>query len=346
MQTSPTSRRFFFLYGGPIGDSLVAIHIGRVLAANVPGAVLEMVSTRENTFVRDLCSDLPFIHYRSLPKESPRSWVSIFALAFSRNASMAYEPVTATMSLWWKIILWFARRHPGGIQIRYQMQGHEPQVPQGVVRLVYDCEKLNLFSTPKSILEAWGIEVKNIPHPSLPRKSAARTESYILFHFFAGQVRRSIPVDHAHAILAAARAAYPHHTFVLTCAQNEQQRAERMAAGIPNVRIESGHTANELNALLSDADLIVGTTSGIILMATCLRLPIVALYCMSHKEAFMPDFSPETVILSARNECRCRPGDGSDCQVMTDDGSVYRCLYFITTEEVLAAMKQKLPKDN
>jgi len=345
MQTSPPSRRYLFLYGGPIGDSLVAIHIGRTLAANVPGAVLEMVSTRENSFVRELCRDLPFIRYRSLPKESLGSWMSLVELALSRNASMAYEPVTAVMSLWWRIILWCMRRRPGGIQLRYQMQGYEPSVPRGVLRLVYDCEKLNLFDTPKFVLKAWGIEARQLPHPSLPPQPGPGGEPYILFHFFAGQVRRSIPVKHARDILTAARAAYPRHAFVLTCGQGERERAQRMAAGMSNTRIESGHTAHELTALLCGADLIVGTTSGIILMATCLRRPIVALYCMSHKQAFMPDFSPETIILSALDECRCRPGNGNECRVMTEDGPVYRCLYFVTTEEVLAAMERKLPKD-
>jgi hypothetical protein len=64
---------------------------------------------------------------------------------------------------------------------------------------------------------------------------------------------------------------------------------------------------------------------------------------MSHGKAFMPDFSPNTTVLAALNECRCRPGDGSKCPMMTDDGPVYRCLYYIPTEEVLGAMKKMLP---
>jgi hypothetical protein len=333
-----------FLYGGPIGDSMVAIHIGRTLAANAPGAVLELVSTRENAFVRELCRDLPFMRYRSLPKESLGSWLSIAALAFSRNASMAYEPVTSTMSLWWKLILWFARRRPGGIQVRYQMRGYEPKVPRGVRRLVYDCEKTSLFDTPKSVLEAWGIEARSLPGPSLPRRQGPSGGPYILFHFFAGQVRRSIPVDHARAILTAARAAYPRHEFVLTCARGELGKAQRMAAGISDARIESGHAAPELMSLLCGADLIVGTASGILILAAHYGGPIVSLSNRSHKRAFETDFSPGTVTLSAYDECRCRPGDGSACQVETDEGSIYRCIYFIKMNDVLAAMERKLPR--
>lgn len=331
------------LYGGPIGDSLVGIHVGRTLAANMPGAVLELMSTKENPFVRDLCSDLPFIRYRSLPKESLHSWITIFALAFSCNASIAYEPVSSVMSPWWRLILWRARRRSGSIELRYQMHGYERPVPTGVLRRVYDCQVENFFDTPKTILEAWGIPVRNLPHPTLPHQPPPKREPYLIFHFFAGQVRRSIPIDHARAILEAARAAYPQHSFVLTCAQNERERAEEMIADMPDTHIESGHTAHELISLLCGADLVVGTTSGIILIAACLQRPVIAMHCMSHGKAFMPDFSPETTVLAARKECRCRPGDGRACQHMTNDGPIYRCLYFITTEEVIEAMNNRLP---
>lgn len=338
-------RRYLLLYGGPIGDSLVGIHVGRTLAANQPGAVLELVSVRENAFVRELCRDLPFIRYRELRKESLGSWLSLPALAFHRYASIAYEPVSYRISLWWRIILWFARRHPGSIELRCQMQGYERPVPRGVLRRVFDCRSVSFFDTPKMVLEAWGIPVDNLPHPSLPQQPVLEAKPYLLFHFFAGQVRRSIPVDHARAILEAARSAYPRHTLVITCADNERERAERMAAGIVDVRIESGHAPRELIALLCGADLVVGTASGILLMAAHLRRPVISLSCLSHGKAFLPDFSPETTILAARDECRCRPGDGSDCPLMTSEGLVYRCLYFITTESVCSAMGERLPKD-
>jgi ADP-heptose:LPS heptosyltransferase len=254
-----------------------------------------------------------------------------------------YEPIAYPISLWWRIILWCARRRAGSIEVRYQTHGYERPVPQGVLQRVYDCAQVNLFDTPETILNAWGIEVRTLPHPAMPPQPSPEGKPYLVFHFFAGALRRTIPVDHARAILMAARAAYPSHAFILTCAQNERERAEVMAEGISDTRIESDHSARELIALLCGADLTVGTTSGIILTAACLQRPIVALHCMSHGKAFMPDFSPNTTVLAALNECRCRPGDGSKCPMMTDDGPVYRCLYYIPTEEVLGAMKKMLP---
>lgn len=334
-------RRYILLYGGPIGDSLVGIHVGRTLAANVPGAVLELISTNENSFVRDLCSNLPFIRYRVLNKKSLASWLMLPALAFHRYASFAYEPIAFPMSLWWRIILWFARLYPGGVQMRYQMKGYEVPVPRGVLRCVFDCEVTSFFETPQTVLEAWGIAAGNLPEPSLLPQPAPQGKSYLLFHFFAGAVRRSIPVDHARSILEAACAAYPQHDFVITCAANERARAERMAEGIAGTRIESGHTAHQLISLLCGADIVVGTVSGIVLIAAHLQRPVVAMLCLTHKRAFSPDFSPNTTILAAYNECRCRSGDSSDCVIETDEGPVYRCLYFIKTEEVLAAMREK-----
>ncbi len=334
-------RRYLLLYGGPIGDSLVAIHVGRTLAANVPGTKLELLSTRENGFVRNLCEGISFIKYRSLPKESLRSWFALIGLAMSRNTLMVYEPATPAMSPWWRLILWCARRRSGNIELRMQIKGYERPVPPGARTSVISYEETNLFDTPKLVLEAWGVKAEHLPLPTLPLASTSPSKPYLLFCFFAGGFSRSIPLSHAHAILETARTAYPNHELILLSTRKERERALYMAEGVMGTRIESDCTAKEIIALLSSADLVVGTTSGIVLMAAHLRRPLIALHCRSHAKAFRPDFSPETIILSAQSECRCRPGEGNACKMATDEGTVYRCLYFIKTEEVLSAMAQK-----
>lgn len=336
-------RHFLLLYGGAIGDSLVGMHAGRTIAANLPGEVLELISTRKNAFTEELCSELPFIRFRSLPKESIASWCAILSLAFRRNISIVYEPVSAPMSPWWKLILWFARRVPGSIELHYQMRGYEWPVPSGAIKCVYDCEHLSLFDSPARILDALGLPSANRPSPTFPRRQVSPGSRYIIFHFFAGQVRRSIPVSHAREILVGARSLYPDHGFIVTCDEREQERAARMIEGMPGVCLEAGRSARELVALLSGADLVVGTASGIIILAAHLSVPVISLSCLSHRKAFLPDFSPRSIILAARDECRCRPGDGSVCPLMTDEGPVYRCLYYIRTEDVLAAMESVLP---
>ncbi len=334
--------RYLYLYSGAIGEALLGIHVGRTLAANVPGAVIEIVSPRPNTFVRELCAELPFTRYKCLPKEKLSGWAGLLELVRHPYTSVVLKPVTVDLPLWWRIILWCARMRKGSIQASYQMLGHESTVPKGVRSLIYDCPVESYFDTPPRLLALWGIPATVVPKPTLPATTEKPEEPYILFHFFAANYKRSIPTAHARAILAEARIAFPKHRFVLTCMDSERERAAEMCAGMERTELDSGRSAAQVLELLSGADLIVGTASGILLVASHLVKPVIALSCLCDF-CWLPTFSPETVIIAARDECRCKPDKkASVCVEHTPEGDVFRCLYFIKTEEVIEAMKHKL----
>lgn len=330
-------RRYLYLYGGAIGDALVGIHTGRLLSENVPGARLELISARRNAFVREMVLDLPFIEYRELDKKDLSAWLTLPRYLFRTYSSAVYEPVTSDMPLWWRLILWCARQ-AGGTQVRYQRIGHESPVPKGAQRCTYDCQKESFFTdTPLKILSAWKVPLNHISLPSLPKRPSSEEKPYILFHFFAANYRRSIPVDHARAILLAAREEFPLHQFVVTCAEDEVVRAKDMVAGVSNTRIDANLPAPDVIALLSGADTVVGTASGIIFVAVHLEVPVVALSCLVDP-CFLPTYSTTTTILAARDECRCNNDKTGGCIVETPEGEVFRCLYFIPTKEVIDAM--------
>lgn len=333
--------RYLYLYGGAIGDALLGIHIGRTLEANLPGATIELVSTRPNPFVRELAAELTFIRYRELPKERLSSWLFLPLLMLRQYASVVYEPASTTLPLWWRLILWCARLQPGSVQVRYQMYGRTRSVPRRTVPLVYHCDTENFFDTPATVLTAWGLSVKDGPRPSLPSAPSSIDRPYILFHFFAGSFRRSIPVDHARAILVAARKQYPGHLFLLTCTNDERIRAERMCEGVTDVRLVSSPRARDMLGFIVGADLVVGTASGILLVAAHLQAPTVALSCLVHP-CWLPTFTPTTTILAARAECRCAQGGQRACVAHTPEGEVFRCLFYIRTREVLRAMEERI----
>lgn len=328
--------RYLYLSSGAIGEALLGIHIGRTLTKNVPDAILEVLSPRSNPFVRELMAEVPFITYREMRKSTLVGWLALFHLARYRYRSVVLETVTVPLPLWWRIILWSARRH-GGVQLRYQMTGHERAIPLETRRLAYVCQTENYFDAPVRILAGWGIEAKCTPYPELPHKPPSREGPYMVFHFFAANYRRSIPSDHARAILEEARTRYPNHEFILTCAGSEGDRATRMAQGIGRTQVVSNASASDILALLSGADMVIGTASGIIFMAAQLGRPTVALSCLIYA-CWLPVYAPSTTILAARAECNCN-GDGTgECQIDTPDGAVFRCLYFISTPDVIEAM--------
>lgn len=332
-----TKRRHVYLYGGAIGDALMGIHTGRLLSENAPGTCLELVSTRRNGFVKEMVADLPFIVYRELDKKDFTSWIVLPGYLFQTYNSAVYEPVTSVMPVWWRTILWCARQR-AGIHVRLQRKGHESPVSGNIVRRVYDCQKENFFTdTTFAIVGAWGVDIEHRSLPSLPRRPSLEQRPYLLFHFFAANYRRSIPVDQARAILLVARKKFPTHQFIVTCAEDEVDRAVRMTEGVCDTRIEANLPAPHMIALLSGADMVVGTASGIIFLAVHLGVSVIALSCLVDP-CFLPTYSKTTTILAARDECLCDDDKMGRCTVDTPEGEVFRCLYYIPTQEVIDAM--------
>lgn len=332
--------RYLYLCSGAIGEALLGIHIGRTLAANVPGAVLEITLPRPNPFVRELVAELPFVAYRELSKKSLASWLGLLALLPYAYKSVVLEPVTVAPPVWWRLLLWCARFR-GGVEVRYQMQGHERPLPRGGRRLSYVCQTQNYFDTPPSVLRLWDLPAEAKPRPTLPPFARSTAAPYILFHFFAGNYKRTIPLDHARAILREARVKFPRHRFVLTCMASERERALLMIEGIENAELDSGLSAQAVLGLLSGADLVVGTASGILLAAAHLEVPVVAMSCLSDP-CWLPTFSPHVTIVANREECRCNGDKTGECSQPTPEGDVFRCLYFIPTKEVIDVMEVAL----
>lgn len=336
-----TSTRYYYLYGGAIGDGLLGIHLGRVLSENAPGAQLVLLSTRENSFIEALAQGIPFVRYKVITKNKARSWLFLCTLLFRPAKSVVYEPFNNALSVWWKIILLVLRQGPRSVDVRCQI--HPRKIPRRSIALAYDCKADNLFSnTVPRVVRAWGIEVSKTTRPSLPLPACEPTlKPYIVFHFFAGQYRRSIPVDHARELLAAAREKFPQHAFVITCGPGEDTAASDVILGVDNSRVVMAPRAKELLCLLKNAAVCVGTASGVIHMAAQVSNNVVAL-CNLSDPCWLPYYNPAVVCLSARENCKCNGDKTGECSMQTPLGLVYRCIYDIKTKDIVDAMKTKI----
>lgn len=332
-------QKYLYVYGGAIGDALFGVHIGRTLAANEPGATLTLLSTRRNNFVRGLVDTIPFVEYRELHKGSIWSWIGALGLIVQEWKTVVHDPVTTALPLWWRFILWCASRRTGSVEVRQQMHGHERAVPPRARVFVYNCATQNLFDTPTDILKEWGIPVRQMPLPFLeiPKDIALPGPSHMVFHFFAGNYRRSIPIDHAQELLKRAREVFPASKFILTCAPYEEGRAKHMSQGISNVCIKSTLSAQELVGILASAQMVVGVASGIVAIAAHIDAPTIAL-CNLSDPCWLPSYNPKVILLSERAHCGCRGDKTGDCGIETPEGVVYRCLYDIPTKDIIDAM--------
>jgi ADP-heptose:LPS heptosyltransferase len=143
-------------------------------------------------------------------------------------------------------------------------------------------------------------------------------------------------------LLKEARAQFPNHHFVVTCGPAEEAEAGRVAQGFDDIEIKSGLQAPELLQLLSRASVVVGTASGVIHLAAHLGVPTVAM-CNLSDPCWLPSYNSAVILLSERRRCKCNGDKTGECGVETPEGLVYACLYDITTESIIDAMKAKIP---
>jgi hypothetical protein len=334
--------KYVFVYGGAIGDALVGMHLGRTLALNRPGARLLMLSTRRNPFVKDLARHIPSVAYHELPKDALLSWLALPFLALTPSCSVVYEPTIETLPPWWRLIIRLATFLPGSRDIRQFVRGHERNVRSPARALIFEGPTDNLFmdTVPRTLL-AWGVPVTMRTIPTLPIVRGTARAPYILFHFFAGNYRRSFPLEKVQPLLREARTRFPDHEFILSATPTERERALAMVEGIKHARVESNLTATQVLELLSGAALAVGVASGVLHMAAQLPVPSIALANRSDPY-WLPTYSTTARIISDTEHCRCAGNKTGDCTEHTQGGEVFRCLYYIRQERIIEEMAHAL----
>jgi hypothetical protein len=327
-----------FIFGGAIGDALLGIELQHTLEAADADTTLTLLSTRKSGFSRQVALSVPGLNYRELPPRSFGSWIYLLRLALTPHAVVFLEPFQDKVPLWWSVIARVATLMPGSVEVRCQSK--PAPVPRHTRVVRYRCQDDNLFNMIARVPALWGTKAVPAPRPTLPEPECAQaTQPFILFHFFAGAARRSWPKERALPLLKKARAEFPNHELVLTCAHGEEAKAEEMIAGVANTRIVISPSATELFCMLKQAQVVVGVASGVTHIASHLNVPAVIM-CNLSDPCWLPTYAPKSLLLSAKSECYCNGDKTGDCNVTIAEGDMYRCLYFIKDEEILDGIRK------
>lgn len=334
---------YAYIFGGAIGDALLGAHLGRSLAEAQPGARLTLITTRENPFLRDLLKPLTFVRLLEMPKGRLRSWAM---LPFFRAYHLVFsEPLSAPIPLWWRILARALTARPGSVEVHCVGKSDTVLFPCAK-SIVYDCRTDNVFDLPPKILVAWGLpSVSLTPHleASLYGPLEQVAERYLLFHFSAPSMRRSVPIAHAREILALVQSAFPAYDLVLTCTAADRLRTEKIGQGY-SIRILEDLPAAALVRTIRNASAYVGVDTGVTHLSCHICTPCVVLGNRSNP-CWLPYYAPKAEILFESRRCGCHGDKTGDCTEETPEGSVYRCLFDISAERVTHALHELLSID-
>lgn len=341
--TSPDTRasapKYMYIYGGAIGDALLGVHLGRTLAAAVPGAYLILISTRTNLFVRELAEPIPFVSVCEMPKEKIRSWWLLFRLFCTPHCAVYMEPLSGPVPLWWRFIVYASTFRQGSIAVC--CTPHERVAKRHGHLIPYSPRSDRMFDLVPQVLHEWGVAASVLkPHleVSLYQNSAPLPHvPYVVLHFFAPQTRRSVPVENAREILSAIHTNFPALHLVLTCTKKELERAERIAADMP-VEIRHDLSPSALISLFAGTDAYVGVDTGVTHLACHIGIPCVVLGNCSNP-CWLPYYAQRAAILFEPRRCGCNGNKTGECQEETPEGPVYRCLFDIEPKLVIEKLR-------
>jgi|GEM_PF-5398685 len=333
-------KHVLFIFGGAIGDALLGIQLFHAMQKSDPSSTLTFVATGKSGFSRQVASSIAGISYVELPPRSWRSWARLLSWAFSPHGVVYLEPFRDGVSFWWRVIARVATVLPGSREVH--CQSRPAKVPERVRVVAYRCQADNLFDMVTRVPAALGGTKVEPFRPYLPTPNCSATSKpYIAFHFFAGSYRRSFPLEKVRPLLAAAREAFPQDEFVLTCAHGEETLAAQMIEGVSNARVVISPKAQELYCHLVGARVVVGVASGVTHIAAHLNARAVVL-CNLSDPCWLPTYNPSISLLSAPEHCGCNGDKTGECGIETPGGSIYRCLYDITQEDIIGAMQHQV----
>jgi len=234
-----------------------------------------------------------------------------------------------------------------GYKVKYKNFIYDIRIPRS-----YGDKQIHSVENHINLVKALGIQVKNIPHLSLPESTPSEKErvtqylsfftkpedKIIVLHFSAGNIFRDWGQEVQFDLINLFTQKIP-VVFILVGSAIDQARAEEivdMASG-PVVDLTGRLNFRELKELIRRSSLFIGPDSGPMHIAASTSTPIVAYFGPTLPAHFAP-WKAEAKIL--RRDYDCIPCKQVKCQYR------FRCLSSITPEDVYNAARSYLEEDS
>jgi ADP-heptose:LPS heptosyltransferase len=172
---------------------------------------------------------------------------------------------------------------------------------------------------------------------SLPVAFPFTGKPYFVIHAFAHMsTGKSMPLRRWKQLIQKLYAAYPTHGIVVTGADVDRAQAEELVANT-DAWLAIDLPLEQVAGLIKNALLYIGIDTGPTHLAGVLSAPSVIL-AQQNEPLWLPDYNPNAVILWSKKDCVCDRED-ENCIIWEDGNPYRRCVYGITDESILEAVR-------
>ncbi|MDR3546813.1 MAG: glycosyltransferase family 9 protein [Candidatus Pacebacteria bacterium] len=334
--------RILMVQFGPIGDALMALALFDDILTLGPQATLLIITRRNAGLLRDLASAYPQVEVREIPN-GIRS-IPFFLSLLTKQWTLLMLGVALNYSFRLKLFFFALSVIPGnctiGLDDREKGKGWLPL--QIAIKPDTSLPIIQNFRRLISYIGAFDTTVlaTRAPHVRLacgkPHDFSYAPGSYIVVHLFGMALWRTLPQRRWKTLFKKINDAYPDLPIVFTGSSKDCAMLEDIANTIPNARVCIDLPILEVAGIIDAAALYIGVDTGITHLAGVLQQKSVIITHLADPR-WRPEYNPNARILVNSKRCTC--GTPEECYA-EEDGVLYRrCLYDITDEAVLAAVR-------
>ena len=333
---------------GPIGDTLMLLAWFDDVLAIAPDARMTVIATRNAAQLRELALGYPQVSIIEPPK-TVCGWGGFLGLAFSSPWRVFSPGVAGVYSFHLKFFFLALSLRPGNITVGMgALNGTRRWLPfQQVIpfdrseRVIDNFRKAIPILFPGAIAPLHAQPQVHLT-TALPKNFAHAPGSYIVLHPLSLNPRRSLPPRRWPVLIQALRSRYPECKILVTGGRSDQEAIGQMLKGISGVEPQIGLSLLEVAGIIEQSALYIGVDTGITHLASVIGHPTVMIGNRSNP-TWWPTYNKKALVLYNDTRCLCLGDKGTQCSVEEDGHTYYACIYDISDEQILSAVKEFLP---
>lgn len=329
--------------GGHVGDAVMILSLFAEILRQKPELRIQYLVRRNAPLITELAHAYPQVTVLLVPYAP---WAALKAVLpiFAKRAAVIAAPAWGNRPFVLKVLAFLCKLRGDRVVAFEDGSAWQPYS----ARVTHHKEKRyidNLRAAAHLVpfpTEPFGSPPRLEFVTTLPKEFPFKDKSYIVIHPFPHMSKaKTIPLRRWKQLVQTLQSTYPQYGLVITGAEVDRREAEKIGAREDRVYLAINLPILEVAGLIQYAKLYIGVDTGPTHIAGVLGAPSVIL-AQQKEPMWLPTYNPNALLVWEKKNCVCGI-PGKSCEAY-EDGELYRrCVYDISDEALLAAIKSKLP---